>query len=80
MIGDETVNGKKIFDVGFLDFCRLSSRTERRTKFSLDNKNLMEHIVKHRYARNFAVRFNGIIVEADSLGKKKSNDSGDDCN
>lgn len=69
MIGDETINGKKVFDVDFLDFCKLMSRTERRTKFSLNNELLMEHIVKNRYARKFMFRYNGLIFDAELIGK-----------
>lgn len=69
MIGDETVNGKKVFNVDFLDFCRIVTRNERRTKFSLDNEPLMEHIVKTRYARKFVIQFDGVILDAESLGR-----------
>jgi len=69
MIGDETVNGKKVFNVDFLDFCRIVTRSERRTKFSLDNEPLMEHIVKTRYARKFVIQFDGVILDAESLGR-----------
>lgn len=58
---DDEYKGKPIFNVGFIDFCKLVCRDERRTKFDLDNEYLMEHIVKTRYSRNFIVEFKGII-------------------
>lgn len=67
MIGDETINGKKVFSVDFLDFCRLATRTERRTKFSLNNEALMEHIIKTRYAKKYIVKFEGLTVDAESI-------------
>lgn len=79
MIGDETINGKRVFEVGFLDLCKLVTRTERRTKFSLSNDTLMEHIVKTRYSRNFYVKFDGLVVDASSIGKR-STDEGDKRN
>ena len=70
MIGDETVNGKKLFEVDFLDFCKLVTRTERRTKFSLNNEPLMEHILKTRYSRKFPIRYDGMVLDAESIGGK----------
>lgn len=75
MIGNETVNGKKVFEVDFLDFCKLATRTERRTKFSLDNQPLMEHILKTRYSRKFMVRYEGMILDAESMGGKPAESS-----
>lgn len=69
MIGDETINGKKVFEVGFLDFCKVATRTERRTKFSLDNQSLMEHIVKTRYSKKFIVKFDGITLDVESINR-----------
>ncbi|MFA5405008.1 MAG: hypothetical protein WC358_08745 [Ignavibacteria bacterium] len=74
MIGDETVNGKKVFEVDFLDFCNLATRTERRTKFSLNNEPLMEHILKTRYSRKFVISYNGMILDAESIGGKSSDE------
>jgi hypothetical protein len=75
MIGDETVNGKPVFDVGFLDLCKIVTRTERRTKFSLDSQNLMEHIVKNRYSKKFVVRYDGMLIDAESASKGNSENS-----
>jgi len=75
MIGDETIGGKKVFEVDFLDFCKLATRTERRTKFSLDNEPLMEHIHKTRYSRKFMIRYNGMILDAESIGGKSTDKS-----
>lgn len=75
MIGDETVNGKKLFEVDFLDFCKLVTRTERRTKFSLNNESLMEHILKTRYSRKFAIRYDGMVLDAESIGGKSADES-----
>ena len=74
MIGDETINGKRVFEVGFLDLCKLVTRTERRTKFSLSNDILMEHIVKTRYSRNFYVKFDGLVIDASSIGKRSTDE------
>lgn len=73
MIGDETIKGKKVFEVGFLDLCKLATRTERRTKFSLSNDALMEHIVKTRYSRNFYVKYAGLVIDASSIGSRPAN-------
>jgi hypothetical protein len=72
MIGDETINGKKVFNVDFLDFCKFVTRTERRTKFSLENEALMEHIVKTRYSRKFIMKYDGLIIDAE-LASGESN-------
>lgn len=77
MIGDETVNGKPVFDVGFLDFCKIVTRTERRTKFSLDSQNLMEHIVKNRYSKKFVIRYDGMLVDAESSSIGQSDNGSD---
>lgn len=58
---EDEYNGKPVFNVGFLDFCRLVCREDKRTKFSLDNELLMEHIIKSRYSRNFVIEYSGIM-------------------
>jgi hypothetical protein len=58
---EEEYNGKPVFKVNFLDFCKLVCRDEKRTKFSLDNPQLMEHIVKTRYSKNYVVNYEGIM-------------------
>ena len=67
MIGDETINGKKVFDVDFIDFCKIVTRSERRTKFALNNTTLMEHIVKSRYSKKYYIRFNGQLIDVECL-------------
>lgn len=78
MIGDETIDGKKVFEVGFLDFCRIANRTERRTKFSLDNDALMEHIINTRYSKKYIASFEGINLDPTSVEnspRQKSTDN-----
>jgi len=75
MIGDETIDGKKVFEVGFLDFCRIANRSERRTKFSLDNEALMEHIVNTRYSKKYIASFEGINLNPNSVEDGRSNKS-----
>ena len=58
---EEEYNGKPIFNVSFLDFCKIVCRDERRTKFSIQNKELMEHIVKTRYSKEYVINYDGIV-------------------
>lgn len=67
MIGNETIQGKKVFEVNFLDFCKIVTRSEKRTKFSLDNSSLMENIIKTRYSKKYMVSYDGIIVDVESI-------------
>lgn len=64
MIDEEEFKGKPVFEVSFLDFCKIATRTERRTKFTLENQKLLEHIKATRYSKNYFVEFNGILVDA----------------
>ena len=59
--------GKPVFDVSFLDFCKIATRTEKRTKFILENQELLQHIKETRYSKNYIVEYNGIKVDASSV-------------
>lgn len=61
IILDDEYKGKPIFNVGFLDFCKIVCRGDSKNKFNLNNSTLMEHIKKTRYSRDFAVEYKGII-------------------
>lgn len=57
---EDEFNGKPLFNVNFNDFCKIVCRSEKRVKFSLTNENLMEHIVKSRYSKNYVINYEGI--------------------
>lgn len=67
MIGDEVYKGKPVFEVNFIDFCRLTCRDGRRTKFTLDNKELLEHIINTRYSKKYVVKYCGILYDPESF-------------
>lgn len=60
IIFEDEYNGKPMFDVNFIDFCKIVCRDEKRCKFSLENESLMEHIVKTRYSRNYIVNYSDV--------------------
>jgi hypothetical protein len=59
--------GKPVFEVSFLDFCKIANRTEKRTKFVLESQELLNHIKENRYSKNYVVEFGGIKVDASSV-------------
>lgn len=61
IILDDTYNGLPLFTVNFSDFCKITNRTERRTKFTLDNVELMKHIKATRYSKNYVICYEGIM-------------------
>lgn len=69
MIGDEEVNGKTVFKVSFLDFCRIATRTEKRTKFLVESQELLRYIKENRYSKKYIVEYDGIKLDASSSRK-----------
>lgn len=65
MILDDEYKGKPVFVVNFSDFCKIMNRSERRTKFSLDNQELMDHIINTRYSKNYVIYYEGIMYFPD---------------
>lgn len=62
ILDEEEFNGKPLFKVGFLDFCKIVVRDSRRTKFNLESESLMEHIKKTRYSKNYVIDYLGIKI------------------
>jgi hypothetical protein len=54
-------NGKKVFDVSFLDFSSLICR-KRGQKLELNNKELINHILSQR-CHNYIAKFGNTMVE-----------------
>ena len=67
--------GKPVFEVSFLDFCRTATRSEKRTKFILENQELLKHIKETRYSKNYIVEYNGIKVDASSINSQSDGKS-----
>lgn len=70
MIGEDEFNGKSVFKVSFLDFCKIATRTEKRTKFIIESQELLTHIKENRYSKNYIVEFGGIKLDASSNRKQ----------
>ena len=60
IVFDDEYNGKPFFEVGFLDFCKIVCREDKK-KFNISDKKLFEHIVKKRYSKDYVVSFDGIV-------------------
>lgn len=57
----EEYNGKKVFDVSFIDFSSLVCR-KRGQKLDINNKELVDHILSQR-CHNYVARYGGDMVE-----------------
>ena len=64
-------NGKPVFQVSFLDFMKIVNRTEKRTKFILENQELLDHIKATRYSKNYIVECNGIMIDASIINERQ---------
>jgi hypothetical protein len=66
MIFSEEFNNKPVFQVSLLDFMKIATRTEKRTKFLLESQELLQYIKKNRYSKEYIVVYNGIKIDPES--------------
>lgn len=60
----DSYNGKKLFNVSFIDFCSLVCR-KRGQKLDINNKAILEHIEQKR-CHEYVIKFGNSILEREA--------------
>ena len=61
---EDSYNGKRLFEVSFIDFCSLVCR-KRGQRLSIESKDVVDHIEAKR-CHEYAVKFGNTILEREA--------------